>query len=112
MANYCEEKQIPFTNKAYAQTTRVLAAVPKLDDNVKRVLLSKNLNDFLTKKNNEGKPMSVGYVLSRVTALDWTLLDLFYQLNTFNWFGEKYDKAEKGEEDSALYNFGLITKYF
>lgn len=111
MANYCEEKQIPFTNKAYAQTTRVLAAVPKLDDNVKRVLLSKNLNDFLTKKNNEGKPMSVGYVLSRVTALDWTLLDLFYQLNTFNWFGEKYDKAEKGEEDSALYNFGLITKY-
>ena len=111
MANYCEEKQIPFTNKAYAQTTRVLAVVPKLDDNVKRVLLSKNLNDFLTKKNNEGKPMSVGYVLSRVTALDWTLLDLFYQLNTFNWFGEKYDKAEKGEEDSALYNFGLITKY-
>ena len=111
MANYCEEKKIPFTNKAYAQTTRVLAAVPKLDDNVKRVLLSKNLNDFLTKKNNEGKPMSVGYVLSRVTALDWTLLDLFYQLNTFNWFGEKYDKAEKGEEDSALYNFGLITKY-
>ena len=111
MANYCEEKQIPFTNKAYAQTTRVLAAVPKLDDNVKRVLLGRNLNDFLTKKNNEGKPMSVGYVLSRVTALDWTLLDLFYQLNTFNWFGEKYDKAEKGEEDSALYNFGLITKY-
>lgn len=111
MVNYCEEKQIPFTNKAYAQTTRVLAAVPKLDDNVKRVLLSKNLNDFLTKKNNEGKPMSVGYVLSRVTALDWTLLDLFYQLNTFNWFGEKYEKAEKGEEDSALYNFGLITKY-
>ena len=111
MANYCEEKQIPFTNKAYAQTTRVLAAVPKLDDNVKRVLLGKNLNDFLTKKNNEGKPMSVGYVLSRVTALDWTLLDLFYQLNTFNWFDEKYDKAEKGEEDSALYNFGLITKY-
>lgn len=111
MANYCEEKQIPFTNKAYAQTTRVLAAVPKLDDNVKRVLLGKNLNDFLTKKNNEGKPVSVGYVLSRVTALDWTLLDLFYQLNTFNWFGEKYDKAEKGEEDSALYNFGLITKY-
>ena len=111
MANYCEEKQIPFTNKAYAQTTRVLAAVPKLDDNVKRVLLGKNLNDFLTKKNNEGKPMSVGYVLSRVTALDWTLLDLFYQLNTFNWFGEKYEKAEKGEEDSALYNFGLITKY-
>ena len=111
MANYCEEKKIPFTNKAYAQTTRVLAAVPKLDDNVKRVLLSKNLNDFLTKKNNEGKPMSVGYVLSRVTALDWTLLDLFYQLNTFNWFGEKYEKAEKGEEDSALYNFGLITKY-
>ena len=88
-----------------------MAAVPKLDDNVKRVLLGKNLNDFLTKKNNEGKPMSVGYVLSRVTALDWTLLDLFYQLNTFNWFVEKYDKAEKGEEDSALYNFGLITKY-
>lgn len=96
MANYCEEKKIPFTNKAYAQTTRVLAAVPKLDDNVKRVLLSKNLNDFLTKKNNEGKPMSVGYVLSRVTALDWTLLDLFNSyLYTLYRLGEtEYEDAD------------------
>ncbi|MDD7769245.1 MAG: 3'-5' exonuclease [Treponema sp.] len=96
MANYCEEKQIPFTNKAYAQTTRVLAAVPKLDDNVKRVLLGKNLNDFLTKKNNEGKPMSVGYVLSRVTSLDWTLLDLFNSyLYTLYRLGEtEYEDAD------------------
>ncbi len=111
MANYCDEKGIPFTNKAYSQTTRVLASVPKLDEAVKRTLLGKNLNEFLTKKNNEGKPLTVGYVLSRVTALDWTLLDLFYQLNTFNWFVGKYDKAERGEEDSALYNFGIITNY-
>lgn len=111
MANYCEEKQIPFTNKAFSQTTRVLSAISNLDEPVKRALNGKNLNDFLTKKNNEGKPLTVGYVLSRVTALDWTLLDLFYQLNTFNWFVEKYDKAERGEEDSALYNFGMITKY-
>ncbi len=111
MANYCDEKQIPFTNNAYSQTTRVLASVPKLDESVKRVLLGKNLNEFLTKKNNEGKPLTVAYVLSRVTSLDWTLLDLFYQLNTFNWFTKKYDKAENGGEDSALYNFGLITNY-
>lgn len=111
MAKYCEERQIPLTNKAYAQTTKVLSSAPKLDESVKRALNGKNLNDFLMKKNNEGKPLTVGYVLNRVTALDWTLLDLFYQLNTFNWFVEKYDKAERGEEDSALYNFGMITKY-
>lgn len=111
MANYCEEKQISLNNKAYVQTTRVLTAIPKLDERVKNVLKGKKLNDFLMKKNNEGKPLSVGYVLNRTTALDWTLLDLFYQLNTFNWFVAKYDKAEQGEEDSALYNFGLITNY-
>lgn len=111
MDNYCKEKQIPFTNNAYSQTTKVLSSIQKLDDSVKRALLGTNLNNFLTKNNNAGKPLSVVYVLSRVTALDWTLLDLFYQLNTFNWFVEKYNKAEKGEEDSALYNFGLITNY-
>ncbi|MBQ7167808.1 MAG: ATP-dependent helicase [Treponema sp.] len=111
MANCCEEKKIPLTNKAYSQTTKVLASVPKLDDGVRQALTGKNLNEFLMKKNNEGKPLSVGYVLSRVTALDWTLLDLFYQLNMFGWFTKRYDKAERGEEDSALYNFGLITNY-
>lgn len=111
LATYCEEKSISPTNNAYSQTTRVLASAPKLDAPVKNSLLGKNLNDFITKRNNEGKPLSVGYVFSRVTALDWTILDLFYQLNTFSWFTEKYEKAENGEEDSALYNFGLITEY-
>lgn len=111
LAKHCEEKNILLTNKAYPQTTKVLSSAQNIDAAVKQALNSKNLNDFLNKKNNEGKPLTVGYVLNRATSLDWTLLDLFYQLNTFNWFVEKYDNAEKGEEDSALYNFGLITNY-
>ena len=111
LADCCEEKGISFANNAFPQTTRVLATAPRLDDAVKRTLLGKSLNNYLIKKNNEGKPLSVGYVLSRATALDWTLLDLFYQLNTFDWFMDKFDAVEKGGEDSALYNFGLITNY-
>ena len=43
--------------------------------------------------------------------MDWTLLDLFYKLNSFEYFSQKYEVAEKGGEDSGLYNLGMITKY-
>ena len=111
LETYCDKHQILLTNIAEQQTPKLLSSTPKLYDKVKKLLLGKRLNDFLIKRNNDRKPLSVGYILTRVTALDWTLLDLFYQLNTFNWFVAKYDKAENGGEDSALYNFGMITNY-
>ena len=111
LADYCAEKGWDLKSAAFEQTTKVLAFIPKLDSEIKKVLLGSGLNNYIRRKNDEGKPVSLQYILSRVTSLDWTLLDLFYQLNAFNYFEKKYLLAEKGEEDSAMYNFGMITQY-
>lgn len=111
LADYCAEKNWDLKSNAFEQTTKVLAGIPKLDNEIKKALLGSSLNNYIRNKNDHGESVSLQYVLNRVTALDWTLLDLFYQLNTFHYFEEKYLLAERGDEDSAMYNFGMITQY-
>lgn len=111
LADYCSVKNWDLKSNAFEQTTKVLAGIPKLDTEIKKALLGSSLNNYIRNKNDHGESVSLQYVLNRVTALDWTLLDLFYQLNTFHYFEEKYLLAERGGEDSAMYNFGMITQY-
>lgn len=111
LADYCKEINWDLKSNAYEQTTKVLSGIPKLDNEVKKALVSTSLNNYIRNKIDHDDSVSLQYVLNRVTALDWTLLDLFYQLNTFLYFAEKYRLAENGGEDSAMYNFGMITQY-
>ena len=111
LSDFCEEKGWDLKSSAYEQTTKVLASCSKLDNEIKRALLGSSLNNYIRNKADHGETVSLQYVLNRVTALDWTLLDLFYELNTFNYYEQKYLKAENGEEDSAMYNLGMITQY-
>jgi len=46
-----------------------------------------------------------------VTALDWSVLDLFYQANGFEWCRSAYSHAESGEDEGPICNLGLITQY-
>lgn len=111
LSDYCKEKNWDLKAAVSEQTTKTLAAVPKLDGEIRKALLGSRLNNYIRNKIAQGEPVSIQYVLNRVTALDWTLLDLFYQLNTFHYFEKKYLLAEKGGEDSAMYNFAMITQY-
>ena len=89
LADYCEERNWDLKSNAYEQTTKVLSGIPKLDNEVKKALVSTGLNNYIRNKIDHDDSVSLQYVLNRVTALDWTLLDLFYQLNTFLYFAEK-----------------------
>ena len=111
LSDFCEKNNLHFDSFVNEQIIQRLLIVPALDEVVEKSLKSGSLHKFIDEKAKNGKPLSIGYVLSRVTALDWTLLDLFYHLNTFKWFVDKYDDVERGGEDSALYNFGLLTQY-
>ncbi len=76
----------------------------------------KNLNNHFFRKSlqikqKEKKPFSLEYVLRRVTALDWSILDLFYQLNGFRYFRDMYRLAETGLDEGPVCNLGLITQY-
>jgi DNA helicase-2/ATP-dependent DNA helicase PcrA len=66
---------------------------------------------ILAKREKDGNPFSVAYILNRATSIDWSILDLFYQLNGFDYFREMYAKAEKGIDEGPICNLGLITQY-
>ena len=112
LSKFCEDRKLDMQRFADPQALRLMSSAQGVSDGVKRALLGKGLNMFILRRNGERRPLSIKYVLSRVTAFDWTLLDLFYQLNMFEWFVSKYESVEQGGDDSALCNFGLITKHF
>jgi DNA helicase-2/ATP-dependent DNA helicase PcrA len=60
------------------------------------------------------RPFRLGYVINRASSLDWTVLDLFYQLCGFKYFRRIFDKAEgsTGDTDEGpICNLGLISQY-
>lgn len=108
---YCETHNIDKKIPANIPLIEKLSLISGLDIEVKSALGKGQLKRFVDYREKVNNPVSVNYILSRVTALDWTLLDLFYQLNCFDYFSSKYSLAEKGEEDSGMYNLGMITGF-
>ncbi len=107
----CEKNGVPLDFELTISLLKKLSQTPKIDDPVRRALCGRGMLAFVARRTNEGKPLRVSYALSRVTAMDWTLLDLFYKINGFEYFAAKYRMAEKGGEDSGLYTLGMITRY-
>ncbi|WP_144265030.1 ATP-dependent helicase [Fibrobacter sp. UWB5] len=111
LSDYCEKNGIDLDDDLTIPLLKKFSQIQRIDDSVRRTLVNRGMLAFTTRRTNEGKPLHVSYALSRATAMDWTLLDLFYKLNSFEYFAEKYRQAEDGGEDSGLYNLGMITKY-
>lgn len=61
--------------------------------------------------NSDKDPFKLGDILNRSTALDWTILDLFYRLGGFPTFKRMYDLAESGVDEGPICNLGLISQY-
>ena len=108
---YCEKINLNLQNEVDIPILGKLALAPDLDPQVKNALGKGQLKRFVDTRKRNGNAVSVSYVLNRITALDWTALDLFYHLNCFDYFSKKYETAEEGGEDSGMYNLGMITDY-
>lgn len=107
----CEKNGLSLDSELTIPILKKLSQSPKIDESVRRALCGRGMLAFVLRRTNEGKPLRVSYALSRVTAMDWTLLDLFYKINGFEYFAAKYRKAEMGGENSGLYTLGMITRY-
>ncbi len=91
---------------------RVLHSAPGLSDPAKRALVSQSFENVVKARLKNGqKPFTLDYVLKRATAINWSLLDLFYRLSGFAHFKAMYDLAERGEDEGPICNLGLITQY-
>ena len=111
LIKYCEKQNIDPSSPADISIIGKLSLIAELDDEVKKALNRGQLKQFVDYRKRVNNPVSVNYVLTRVTALDWTALDLFYQFNCFDYYSKKYELAEKGGEDAGMYNLGMITGF-
>jgi len=93
------------------QMKRSLYSANGLSEPTKKGLGSAFFERIVERRIQEGQPFSLAYILNRSTALDWSVLDLFYRLCGFSPFKEMFGLAERGEDEGPICNLGLITQY-
>ncbi len=90
---------------------RPLHATAGISDQARRLLGSVYFDQLARARIDEGRPLSLAYVLKRATSLDWNLLDLFYRLCGFDHFRHMFDLAETNGDEGPAANLGLISQY-
>lgn len=89
---------------------RPLADTKGISDKARQTLSSQAFEKIAIARLADGNPFALGYVINRATSIDWSLLDLFYQLGMFKHFKAMLDLAEDGDE-GPICNLGLLTQY-
>ena len=91
---------------------RALHQAPGLSNPAKASLANTYLDRLIQRRAQQGKPpFTLGYIIGRATALDWTVLDVFYRLCGFGHFRQMFDLAEHGKDEGPICNLGLISQY-
>jgi DNA helicase-2/ATP-dependent DNA helicase PcrA len=94
-----------------ATMKRPLYNTPGLSEEGKRLLASAYLDRVAKDRAQKGQPLSINYILKRVTSIDWNVLDLFYRFCGFEHFKQMFDQAEREGDEGPVVNLGLITQY-
>lgn len=90
---------------------RALYDASRLSETARRKLGSPYFEKVIERRIADGRPFTLSYILSSMTALDWGVLDLFYRLCGFDHFRAMFDLAECGEDEGPICNLGLISQY-
>jgi hypothetical protein len=94
-----------------ARMKRPLYQAPGLSERAHRALASQYFENIVHQRAAEGRPFTLQYIIKRSTALDWNVLDLFYQICGFEHFKKMFDLAEHGRDEGPVCNLALISKY-
>ncbi len=90
---------------------RAFHDAPGLSEQGKRLIASQYLDHYVEERKSQGRPLHLSYIITRVTSLDWNVLDLFYRLCGFEHFKQMFDAAENRGDEGPVSNLGLITQY-
>jgi DNA helicase-2/ATP-dependent DNA helicase PcrA len=100
----CTPEHVAALTKATNLSTRAIKA-----------LSSKYFRDMVANRAKAGNPLTLTYVLNRTTALDWNVLDLFYQLAGFaplrSWFQLAEDGTRDDYDEGPICNLALLSQY-
>lgn len=90
---------------------RELASIAGLSSRANKNLTRRSFINAVRASNQQKRPFLLGYIINRITALDWSILDLFYQITGFDHFRRMFELAEDGTDEGPICNLGLITQY-
>ena len=90
---------------------RLLYDATRLSETARRKLGSPYFERIVQRRIGEGRPHSLNYILTSMTALDWGMLDLFYRLCGFDHLRAAFNLAESGEDEGPACNLSLISQY-
>jgi len=110
-----EENGIALKDPFPSGKIKILANLKELSPKARQNLAGKYFYNILVKREKDGNPFSAAYILNRVTSVDWSVLDLFYQLCGFDYFREMFDMAERKKDENPdegpICNLALISQY-
>jgi DNA helicase-2/ATP-dependent DNA helicase PcrA len=93
--------------------SRKLSTANGLSNQARNAILSPYLKRIVAERLNDDKliPYTLSQIINRATTLDWSLLDLFYQLSGFSHFKNYFDLAENEGNEAPICNLSKITEY-
>jgi ATP-dependent DNA helicase UvrD/PcrA len=96
-----------------ARMKRALVEAARLSDAAKRTIRSRVFDQIVEKRQAEGRPFPLEYILKRATSIDWSLLDLFYRCCGFGHFIAMFDAAQRAQnpDEGPVCNLGLLSQY-
>ncbi len=90
---------------------RPLLAAQGLSERARKALGSMAFENAVKARQRASQPLALNYVITRATALDWSLLDIFWRLTGFAHFKAMFDAAQAGTDEGPLCNLGLLSQY-
>lgn len=92
---------------------RKLSEANNLSNDAKKALLSPYLSRVINERSRQEdqEPFKLSQIVNRITSLDWSILDLFYQLSGFSHFKHYYDLAQKHGNEAPICNLSKISEY-
>ena len=82
-----------------------------LSEKARSVLGGRSFEKAIEYRRERDNPFSLNYIITSMTALDWSVLDLFYRLCGFKNFQSMFDLAERGVDEGPICNLALLSQY-
>jgi len=111
LTNAAEKHNLKLDEPFMQTMISIFSDAPGLSAKGKKNLSNKYFISTIKQKEKDGNPFTVGYVISRCTSLDWSVLDLFYQLCGFSHFRKMFELAQNGLDEGPICNLALISDY-
>lgn len=92
---------------------RKLSNANNLSDQARNAILSRYLARVVNEKINDETqtPFKLSQIINRATSLDWSLLDLFYQITGFSHFKHYFDLAQNEGNEAPICNLSKVAEY-